>query len=328
MRKLNQAIADLYDASVGARLEDFRAAAFGILREFVPFDSAVWASGRLSPITQGLPFTIHTMHLIGQPAYVPSTFATTFAEDDRLILPAIKRPGVPHRIEDVMPLAEYRSLEVYRTFAHIHQIELAMGTMQIDELVDLIDYVVLWRSDRNNLFADHERTFKQTLSFHMVNAWKHCQLREMERLPSNPFSRQQMVRRARALVDDMGAIYTADADFGTILHGVFPAWRGSQLPHEFAVLAASGQYRGSVAGIECIIARSAVFHVLTVVSQPKTMPLSASEYDVARLFSAGLSNREIATRRRVSTATVRNQIAAVYRKLEVHSKVDLARLIG
>ncbi len=45
--------------------------------------------------------------------------------------------------------------------------------------------------------------------------------------------------------------------------------------------------------------------------------LSKAEEQIARLLALGLSNRQIADQRRISDGTLKNQITAVYRKLEV-----------
>ncbi len=45
--------------------------------------------------------------------------------------------------------------------------------------------------------------------------------------------------------------------------------------------------------------------------------LSKAEEQIARLLAQGLSNQQIADQRRISDGTLKNQITAVYRKLEV-----------
>lgn len=326
--QLNRAIADLYDAAVSVGLEEFRSVAFAIMGHFVPFDSACWASGQRQ-VTAGREFSrIHTMHLIGQPETVPYRFGDEFSDADEIYKLARATPGLPIRIEDTMSLAQYRSSRLYLEFTRHHRIELAIGTIHLNEIMGFFDYIALWRSDPDDHFSDGERMQKKLLSLHMVNAWKHCQLTELRSTPFTGSSRQMIMRRARALVDALGAIHVADAEFGHIMREIFPAWRGPTLPHEFQQFVASGPDQAKVAGIDCAIARNASLHILTIASAPQAMPLSGSEFDVARLYCTGLSNSEIARERGVSPVTVRNQLASVYRKLNIHSKVDLARLIN
>jgi DNA-binding NarL/FixJ family response regulator len=52
--------------------------------------------------------------------------------------------------------------------------------------------------------------------------------------------------------------------------------------------------------------------------------LTAAERAVAAAAAAGLSNREIADERGVSERTVANQLAAIYQKLGINSRAELA----
>ena len=54
--------------------------------------------------------------------------------------------------------------------------------------------------------------------------------------------------------------------------------------------------------------------------------LTEAERAVATLVIDGLSNAEIATRRGTSVRTVANQLQSLYRKLNVASRLELARL--
>ena len=56
--------------------------------------------------------------------------------------------------------------------------------------------------------------------------------------------------------------------------------------------------------------------------------LTAAEADVARSMVAGLSNDEIASKRRTSCRTVANQAASVFRKLHVGSRRELAAVVS
>jgi DNA-binding NarL/FixJ family response regulator len=54
--------------------------------------------------------------------------------------------------------------------------------------------------------------------------------------------------------------------------------------------------------------------------------LTATERRVVELIGEGLANRAIATDLFVSRRTVESHVSAAYRKLEVTSRVELARL--
>jgi DNA-binding CsgD family transcriptional regulator len=70
---------------------------------------------------------------------------------------------------------------------------------------------------------------------------------------------------------------------------------------------------------------------LAVVSVPDvddTASLTPAERAIVRLVIAGCSNKEIAARRGVSVKTVANQLAAIYAKLGVTSRFELASRLG
>ncbi len=67
----------------------------------------------------------------------------------------------------------------------------------------------------------------------------------------------------------------------------------------------------------------ALFEFATSDSCQRATGVTAAERVVLRLAAAGLSNAEIAARRRVSPRTVANQIASLFRKLGVHSRLEL-----
>jgi DNA-binding CsgD family transcriptional regulator len=62
----------------------------------------------------------------------------------------------------------------------------------------------------------------------------------------------------------------------------------------------------------------------TIVEDERPSGLTVAEYGVVRLILEGLSNAEIARARGSSPRTVANQIAAVFRKLGVRSRAELA----
>ena len=62
--------------------------------------------------------------------------------------------------------------------------------------------------------------------------------------------------------------------------------------------------------------------------KPPQATLTPVEWDTLRDLALGLSNAAIASRRGVSIRTVANQIAQLFRKLGVHSRLEAALVAG
>jgi DNA-binding CsgD family transcriptional regulator len=58
------------------------------------------------------------------------------------------------------------------------------------------------------------------------------------------------------------------------------------------------------------------------------MTLSEREFAIAERYAAGETYKEIAAKLHIAPSTVRNHLAAVYRKLEVKNKPELIRALS
>ncbi len=66
-----------------------------------------------------------------------------------------------------------------------------------------------------------------------------------------------------------------------------------------------------------------IIYVSEPIDEADIPELTPAERDVARLAAAGWSNAEIARERGSSERTIANQLATVYRKLGIGSRVEL-----
>lgn len=137
--------------------------------------------------------------------------------------------------------------------------------------------------------------------------------------------RQQGTDETMALVDHNGLIWAHLGTTDVLAAGsVRQAHRltGSVM----ADLAGRGEWRGPAVRFEAepvgpfLLVRA---NAISVLAQ-----LTPRERDIARLFTRGYSYKEVAMRLSISPATVRNHIARIYSKTDVHNKVALSLLLA
>ena len=327
-QSINCTISEIYGASFLVQIDEFRAFSLSRIKGYVHFDSAVWATFRQRWGDDGLEIgDIHSLEIIDQDPVVPQQFGSKYTADDRIRAHAIAEPGRPFRIEDTMALSEFRKGRLYQELCRHHGIEHAMGTIHYDQSLDLIDFVVLWRADRGSPFSDKDRELKEVLTLHAVKAWRHRQLVSFDQTPaqlSDGSAYAPVIAQGRALLDARGVISAADVAFARVLSQAFPDWRGPDVPAVVQDFMKSGAAVGEIGGLMLKALSGDPFRLLVISTTDPSTPLSDAEIEVARLFIAGMSNSRIAARRGVSPSTVRNQIASIYTKLGIHSKVELA----
>ncbi|WP_420474712.1 helix-turn-helix domain-containing protein [Noviherbaspirillum sp. ST9] len=133
--------------------------------------------------------------------------------------------------------------------------------------------------------------------------------------------------RAIALVNSLGIIEISDERMNDLLHQEWPLLRGSTLPRAaLASLLATGSYHGKY--IELQASQKMGYLVCHAQKARAVTVLTPSEISAVQCFARGMTHSAIAFHFGVSPHTVRNQLANAYRKLGVHSKAELIRVIG
>lgn len=108
----------------------------------------------------------------------------------------------------------------------------------------------------------------------------------------------------------------------------WPQWQGPRLPAALhaAVGTAEHRYVGKAIAISC----TPVFDMFLLKTRPRSPvdDLTRRELQIARHFAAGPTNKEIARAVGLSPATVRNHLSAIYLKLGIGDKAELATLLS
>mgnify|MGYP002784099428 CR=1 FL=1 len=313
--EVNGALIVLYDMVLQRPLESFKSEALDLVSLTLPFDAAIWASGahRTNRI-----FSIATKS-VG--AHVLMEYALLWQRKDTLRAAVVAEPGRALRNEDIMDEREHRASAIYRGFCSRHGMDWTLGCAAADPVTTVGELVFLFRTRDRGPFTEVERDRMTFVAPHLFAAWRQRQsLGLWDR--HGPAPKPQPLR-CYAVVDDRGLVQAADADFGVAVQRAVPGWLGPVLPDELRRLAARDCSSLQI-GSQRFVARHGDRRHLLLALGAEVEPLSSAERRTARAFAAGATHAEIAASLDLSPATVRNQIAAAYRKLGVHNKVELA----
>ena len=321
MDPVNEQIALLYGGVHRYSLDQFKDFAMARLRAIVPFDSAMWASG------EERTRLVHSAHMINQRLDDIMALTLRHRDEETITAAAFAQPGSAVCLQDTMTMSAYRQLALYRETACRLGIEQAMGLAIIDPFNNLADFVVLYRKDRESPFSNADRAAIAVLFPHLLEAWRNCQFYTLRQPDQIRIDTAGACLHGRAISDSFGTISQAEQGFGTVVAAAFPGWFGTTLPAPVIACIRFGQDSFSHGAFQFEILRGQQHHIVSVMGTVRGSLLSAAELDVARRVAAGHSHVRIAAARGVSNATVRNQIARIYEKLDIHSKSELTQVL-
>ncbi len=185
-------------------------------------------------------------------------------------------------------------------------------------------WIVLYRQ-HDVRFAASDAAALHGLWIHLSRALAINRARAAERLPGAHAYREQA--GATGLINDQGQVEIADQRFFDLLEREWPELAPEFIPHEaMEWLNQDKPYRGTQ--VEITLLRQAGCNLCRIRPVDAMEVLTPREFVVARRFAAGMSHKQIARELGVSHHTVRNQLAHLYRKLNLHDKASLAQYLS
>lgn len=306
-RRVSDFLLELYSNASECFPNELRLRTLRSLQSVLPFDFAVWgggsADGRL----------VTDLTVLDQTAAVLEDWEA-IASDDAFCDLTLEHLGTTARFDDV---PKYRKSMAYnehwRKFDAAHM----MATITAEGPDGYVSFVGLCAEPRQTAFSDRERAFKQKLMPHLSQA-----LRMNREIWTG---RAALKHEAVALVDQDGWVLSSQGPFETFARD---EWGGvSRIPEDAMGRVRSGQsWHGQTVAV-----RPSPFedkHFIHIRHQPARSALSPRERQVAELFAAGLTNKEVAHTLGTSPSTVRNQLERIYDKLDIGSKSELVALFN
>ncbi len=309
---VNEVILALYREGRGVPLPRFHGWALEQVRNVIAFDSAWWGNASAAPME------IHGSHLHNCEESMLDAYTAHMSRD--FFLPELAaRPGVTINSSDLMTRVRLVRTAWYRKVGKRYRMEWLLGTLVVDPISSLCEFLTLWRHDPARPFGELERLTKELLMPHLVEALRSVRLRHF-------FKGGDGRGRTWALVDDRGHIHDAAPAFVASLRDHWPGWRDARVPTELAKYvteARSYQTRS----LTISIVPSGNLRFLEVQAKTLLDRLTARESEVVERYAAGETYSEIALALALAPATVRNHIARSFQKLAVRNKAQLTLML-
>jgi DNA-binding CsgD family transcriptional regulator len=184
-------------------------------------------------------------------------------------------------------------------------------------------FLSLYRGPEQPPFSAAECRLLELLIAHLVAAWSaswEAQLQADSRLAHGGES-------AWGVFDSCGSLLAAHREFLDLLRLEWPQCPDGALPAPARTLVAAG---GSQGGRQISLCSSAVrgLRLVEVRRRSRLEALTPRERVIAVLYGQGSSYRDIAAELDIAANTVRHHLRAIFLKLSISDKTELAQLVG
>lgn len=326
MQAFSSTVRDLYALAEYASPDQFLTQAIGLLQNWIRFDGVLFGTGE-GPQKSALAALPVAANHAGK-TIPESLLSRDQFQDDPVARGFRTAPASPARggIRELYRKSKASAVNgkpIGKTGARSLAEELGLCHMMVHgddpDKVKPARWIVLYR--RNDVrFAQTDAACLHGLWIHLSRAIVINRTRTLERHGnSNDNS-------VSGLINMQGTVDIADPRFFDLLEREWPELAPENIPDTvLEVLHAGKTWRGTQ--IEISLVRQHGFNLCRVRPINALEILTPREYVVARRFAAGMSHKQIARELGVSHHTVRNQLAHLYRKLDLHDKASLAHYL-
>jgi DNA-binding CsgD family transcriptional regulator len=305
----NELLLELYRHSSDLGLDEFQDAALELVRPLVPFDTSMWGTATMTDAGPDM----HAVHLHRTPQAMLDAYEHVKHEDSAAALIA-QQGTATGGFNSESRFAGTEMREFLRRFKH----ENVFISMETNPATRFVQWVSLFRADGDALCRDEESQVLTLLRPHLMQALSMNRRKHLDQLaPVHPGFAQ-----GRAVADLRGVIYHCDPHFEALMRAEWGG-RSDALPADLLERLRAGeeQVMGRTLVVQRHVAHRLLF--LKVRLRCRADLLTSRERVIARLIAQGETHKEIARSLARAPATVRNQIQAIYAKLEVGSIAGL-----
>lgn len=298
-------------------VSDFIQQALSVLQENIQHDAAWWGL----VYEQG----IHTkpvfyqVEMVGLPEcfsreWIALSLQDDFAKDVAMTIGQVQRYSYEGDYEDKSESAELIA------FSRKYQLKQGMAILLDEPFTGHRFFIVLYRQSEQT-FSDIEARLFYQLIQHTVQLWRY-NLQDTLLLSTS----DQMQNIAYVRKD--GRIVSIGMKICEAIYSQWPIWDGISLPVEivnhFTILPNRMRLNRGI-----LMIRERAEHLyLEYSSEDHLVDLPSSEYQVAQLFAAGNSYKQIAKLVGLTPATVRTYLQRAYSRLGVNNKIQLGKVLS
>lgn len=317
IQQFSRSLYTLYEAARNCAPDVFSEEVVKAVGAVVRFDGALLGSGCASPGTDA-GIEIDQAHVYNRCQSLAKDYATVSGIDPMAagFLGGLHQP----LIGDYDAGYRQPGLERLRTFASTHRLRKALVYGSKPGRAREVQWISLYRNSGDD-FTEEDASVVHALWDHVTRATA----LNMEQALSPAEDANDAA--ARALVNARGVLKAVNTAMARLLKLEWHAFDAPGLPVAVVnALVGTGTYRGRK--IEIAANQKFGYMACTARALPVVDGLARSELEVADRFAKGMTHSQIASHLKVSPNTVRNQLANVYQKLGIHSKVDLVRVMS
>jgi DNA-binding CsgD family transcriptional regulator len=229
--------------------------------------------------------------------------------------------GTTINLSDLITRKDFERSPLYTRYGRKHRIETAIGTVLLEPVSSMTEFLSIWRFDARWPFSDTDRARKERLMPHLVEANRISRLVSLGKASHSGEGKSEIRPWAVVGADD-ACLIEVNGGFVELAKREWPEWRGAIMPVAIRKNILQAQ---PYAGEHIYLDITNVDGYRLILARP-IMPidrLGRRERVVVQRFCAGQSYREIAAELGTAPATVRNQLSQVYVKLNVHNRIEL-----
>jgi DNA-binding CsgD family transcriptional regulator len=313
-RKLSVFLLDLYAAAVREEVGGFERHFFSLLGELVELDAG-WTGVATAEDNRPINHSSFVYRL-------PDTFFRQWinvVEHDPLadLTNLLFGKAMVIRIGQDQVAPEFDRWA--RSFGLMH----LMRTCARDNRFGLIGFLSIYRRDASRPFSALDVEIIETLIPHLAAAMRINRTMQLFML-----GRESGHSVRRAICDAYGVIHRADAGFGQDMALEWPQWQGDTLPDAIRLHLQAGTGQPFLSSLHRFEFNpiAGLFIVEMRHRSPADL-LAERELETITHFANGASYKEVARRMNISPATVRHHLRSAYKKLNVHDKAQMSRLL-